>query len=794
MRLLTIVLLIAFIPSAGYADTTRLQPQVKQQVVYTSSRASAMYLLWTMNNWNIPAKNFLPAGTIIKDGMAWTKMSKRNDSFFAELQLLSNIYIDFMFRAERDSAGITMEGWDDHWGENYNLLVKGDPPAIYDDSHLAFVEPQQKIKEFHLLKEGTRIFCISLFIMLSAWGLFVIKRWPVKFNMNNFLSGMAISAFMIMMLARMDMNGIFFQQQYLVPGCSFYDLVFLSSLSLVFMFFINVFSRRPLLKNIFATLAIILIAASTIFSILNIEIVKQLGRPLTYSWLYYSDFLRAADAKNALKANLSEDVIINILLITVSLPLLACALNLVLNNIKQKHIIIPALTVLFAITGWIQLQQHNFNKAKTQNPVFALATSWFFSDKNPALFSMKVSQKYVDLIQKQHRHAVKERIPLAEKINHVVFFIMESTPASLLQVYDSTFRVTPHLNEWKKYSLIYNNMYAHLPNTVNSVFSLTCSMYPLINYKAVVTEYPGIRIPALPQLLKDRGWNTSFFFSSDLSYGNIGKFLKLHGTENAEDLTTIPCNSKKFQSNYAQLEGLDDCCIVSRYFSWREKLAGKSFSMLWTNQTHYPYFSNDNIKYSDNAALNPYLNALKNDDEAFHQLMTGLEERGQLENTLVVVVGDHGEAFGTHAQFSHASNIYEENLHVPCLLIYPVLFNGARDNRAGGLIDIPPTIMHLLNMPTPAQWQGTSLLGPEIKDHTFFLVPFSDFLFGSRTANWKFIYNATTETYELYDLSKDPGELKNVANDHLEIVKQEYEILAAWVQYHNLTMKGVIAK
>jgi phosphoglycerol transferase MdoB-like AlkP superfamily enzyme len=473
---------------------------------------------------------------------------------------------------------------------------------------------------------------------------------------------------------------------------------------------------------------------------------------------------------------------------------MALALGVLLNNIKKKRYIIPALVIIFLVTGWIQLRKHEFKKAKTQNPVYALAGSWLFSEKSPGLFSMKVSQKNIDLIRDLHSPSPNEKIPLTENISHVVFFIMESTPASLLQVYDSTYTVTPNINEWKKHALIYKNIYAHLPNTVNSVFSLTCSTYPLINYKAAVSEYPEIKIKALPQLLRDQSWNTSFFFSSDLEYGNIRKFLRSHGMETAEDLTSIACDRGKFQSNYAQLEGLDDRCIVSRYFSWREKQAGKSFSMLWTNQTHYPYFSNDKIKFTDNAALNPYLNALKNNDEAFNELMKGLEERDQLENTLVVVVGDHGEAFGTHSQFSHASNIYEENLHVPLLLINPVLFKGNYDNRPGGLIDVPPTIMHLLNLPAPAEWQGTSLLGNKIKDHTFFLVPFSDFLFGSRFENWKFIYNATSGTYELYDLSKDPGELNNVANSHPEIVKREYEILAAWVQYHDLMMKGVVEK
>ncbi len=112
-------------------------------------------------------------------------------------------------------------------------------------------------------------------------------------------------------------------------------------------------------------------------------------------------------------------------------------------------------------------------------------------------------------------------------------------------------------------------------------------------------------------------------------------------------------------------------------------------------------------------------------------------------------------------------------------------FNGSENHRLGGLIDIAPTILHLLDIPVPAQWEGISLFGNKQKTHTFFLGPFSDFLVGSRFENWKIIYDATNNAYDLYDLSKDSKELNNVAAQYPEIIKREYEMLAGWIQFHN---------
>ena len=305
---------------------------------------------------------------------------------------------------------------------------------------------------------------------------------------------------------------------------------------------------------------------------------------------------------------------------------------------------------------------------------------------------MKVSAETKETIEEMHTAKSNEPIPFSDSIKNVIVFVLESTPANLIQVYNSTYKVTPNLNRWKSHARIYENMYAHLPTTPNTMLSLISGIYPMISYKSVVNEYPGITIPSLPKILKNAGWTTSLFFSSDLTFSNMGKYLKAQQVETVEDFKTINCDYKNFNSNYSLLDGLDERCIINRYFIWIDPLQSKkTFSILWTNQTHYPYFfSGDQKKYADNIELNKYLNALEEVDIAFGELMEGLQKRNVLNNTLVVVIGDHGEAFGTHNQYTHGANIYEENMRVPCLLINPKLFHGESDNRVAGLIDVAP--------------------------------------------------------------------------------------------------------
>jgi arylsulfatase A-like enzyme len=276
------------------------------------------------------------------------------------------------------------------------------------------------------------------------------------------------------------------------------------------------------------------------------------------------------------------------------------------------------------------------------------------------------------------------------------------------------------------------------------------------------------------------------------------QYCHQQGFETINDDKTISCTFGKMEKTHSVLDGLNDRCLIERYFEWSSHFnEEKKFTIMWTNQTHYPYFVNGTPeRYTTDEDLNNYLNALKNSDLAFGQLMEQLKEHHELESTLVIVIGDHGEAFGTHNQYVHASNIFEENVHIPCILFNPILFKGTTDDRISGLIDIAPTIAQVAGIKKPESWQGTSLLNEDKmqEGRTFFISPYSNFLLGTRYKDWKFIYDGTTNEKKLYDLKTDPEELNNIAALHPDIVKVEFEMLAGWVQYQNDKTKEWINK
>jgi len=162
-------------------------------------------------------------------------------------------------------------------------------------------------------------------------------------------------------------------------------------------------------------------------------------------------------------------------------------------------------------------------------------------------------------------------------------------------------------------------------------------------------------------------------------------------------------------------------------------------------------------------------------------------------NTIIVVFSDHGEVFAKHGRFGRAGGVrgtlYDEVLHIPMLIKIPEQ-NGRRISGLVQIIDFMPGIFDILEIPKPEQAQGKSVLPllrgkeSEINDYVFTGSEFGAqegrlaWLFykeqsvseSLRSKEWKLIYEVQLdegreikeESYELYNLIHDPGELRNL--------------------------------
>lgn len=175
-------------------------------------------------------------------------------------------------------------------------------------------------------------------------------------------------------------------------------------------------------------------------------------------------------------------------------------------------------------------------------------------------------------------------------------------------------------------------------------------------------------------------------------------------------------------------------------------------------------------------------------DHYLGQLIDGLDERGLMDDTLVVMTADHGEGFpGPHEEMTHGTLIYPDTLHIPLVFWAPGSI--AEGRTVDGLvrqIDIAPTALDLLEIEHDFEFDGRSiahLLDPSVESpqpteddtavtsYAETLLPWDVFgwapMFSIRDANWKYIY---APERELYDLREDPLQTNNLfTENHPEV-------------------------
>jgi len=163
------------------------------------------------------------------------------------------------------------------------------------------------------------------------------------------------------------------------------------------------------------------------------------------------------------------------------------------------------------------------------------------------------------------------------------------------------------------------------------------------------------------------------------------------------------------------------------------------------------------------------------------RLMDKLESLGVLENTIVVVMSDHGEEFREHGRFIH-NQIYEEILRVPLIFTWPsVLREGGQSFEPVGLIDVMPTILDLVGVVPETPIQGRSLF-PHMRNGRLDAKPV--FVVGRDLAGvvqwpWKLI-RAGKRSGELFNLNEDPGETVDKSRDEPGTLKDLQQLLSTW--------------
>jgi len=362
----------------------------------------------------------------------------------------------------------------------------------------------------------------------------------------------------------------------------------------------------------------------------------------------------------------------------------------------------------------------------------------------------------------------------AAKGRNVVLILLESTGAQYLRNYGAAEDPMPNLTRLASQAVLFENAYAVYPESIKGLFSALCSRYPAFD-----TE-PGacarVRTPAIAERLAAAGYRTGLFHSGRFLYLGMDEVIQQRGYQTLEDAGDIGANH---ESSF----GVDDEATVTRMLNWIDSIRrGEGFFITYLPVAgHHPYDTPTQGPFPGRDEIGRYRNALHYSDGVLDHFLGGLKARGLFDRTLFLIFGDHGEAFGQHeGNFGHTMFIYDENVHVPYLIVAPGLIeHPIRVKRVASLVDTAPTILDLLGLPVPQEYQGSSLLDSP-SQLALFYTDYSLGLLGLRDGRWKFVYELETGRSKLFDLATDAGEKKNLTVQEPERVKAYRKLVKNW--------------
>ncbi len=171
-----------------------------------------------------------------------------------------------------------------------------------------------------------------------------------------------------------------------------------------------------------------------------------------------------------------------------------------------------------------------------------------------------------------------------------------------------------------------------------------------------------------------------------------------------------------------------------------------------------------------------YLREVESMDERVGYILEALRRRGLRDRTLVVFTSDHGEGFGEHGRYLHSGRwLYEEFVHVPLIAAGPGVAPGLRIGQPVSHVDLVPTLAELLGVPAPEGLQGSSLAalleGRSDEAHrTPYIADTARQRGYEALVDGRYKLIVRPEGDELYDLSQDDGERRDLAGARPELL------------------------
>ena len=447
----------------------------------------------------------------------------------------------------------------------------------------------------------------------------------------------------------------------------------------------------------------------------------------------------------------------------------------------MKSLFISSIILVFILRGGIQSKPLNwtnscitpfrFTNQLVLNPIWSLGFSLVSSNKenfqeyfNSIDLSIDESNQIArKSVQINNGNFLNKNFPVLRKTisknkknnYNVVIILMESFAGEYIGKLGNKQGITPYFDKLSNEGILFTRMFSTGSRT-NRGLSGTLLSFPAVPRLKSIMQDGSVnqKFSSLASILKRRGYETYYLFGGDMNYDNQYGFLSGQGYDNF-------ISREHFGNDvFSTVWGVADEYLFDKSLEILKKQNKPTLMTILTISNHptyaFPIPNNFEMipKEIDNSIR---LNAFKYSDWALGKFMKECEKSGLYDNTIFVILGDHGFNSKLHNQ-NISLNI--GSYYIPCLIITPER-KKAINNRIASQIDIIPSLLDLLGDTFVHNSWGKNLFNKNnSEDFAIFAPSGLNHIMGMITEKYYYIHNLDNNNLnELYSISKGPEKM-----------------------------------
>jgi len=342
------------------------------------------------------------------------------------------------------------------------------------------------------------------------------------------------------------------------------------------------------------------------------------------------------------------------------------------------------------------------------------------------------------------------RPPISQDLRrfNVIYFFIDTVRADHLSTYGYQRNTTPNIDRLAERSTLFENGFSPAARTSEAIPRFMQSNY-----------WDG-HLESWPEVLTRNGYNT-LLFPGRRSWERYREMMKV----------VKGAQGKPLQQNIDfVIETLSQTPLDRPFCAY-----------VYVPDPHQPYIKHDAFNYGD-SRTDLYDGELAYTDFHLGRLFDWMEQTGRMQDTMIVIMSDHGESLGERDVYRHATQLYNEQTQVPMLVYVPTIAP-RRVKDYVSTIDLGATILDANGIESPKDYLGLSLMSL-MRGEAFTRPP----VYGEQTSQeisafvrldqqvhpetkkymaidrdgFKLIYNRDFNCFEMYDLKNDPREERNL--------------------------------